>query len=512
MRQRSTIASTVGTADLRRPQDWSTLSRAAQFVIITTCMLWAPSTEQTVVRFIVGGPEATNVANALRDQVPTRWMQTNELQEKDLTRKMLRIKALETLGGWYSATRDEQQFMVSAWGAKRPGTKKLDLENEQDVLSLVKVLKQVSPEYRDSGAYATAQRFKFTPAEIASHLDGDDRSKFIATNKEAIMKTASMIGYETERVSSSTPSNDEVVREFLKETIEFDDHVISRGWLWSWKQLVERRDRKNGMNNWDRIVELFNGANRSVFTKLPEDTPPAWRSDWKWEIPGDAWVATTEADRKLDGVLFQHDHHSNSTYRHDGTVELKLTTVMFVEYGGGSSKSTVDTTKHTRSIARLCIPSLLEGTGAPTRIGDEYRYQIHADKSLSFIQVFESFLQRALSAVVGKDDLVANASKLYQQYLDQYVGGTDRIQSDEIPDDPYFANALQDCCYYSSNVLKSAARVAKQLGGRYVSIVNFPVHLHTEFMDAIKSTPAQPPSFRAETKTDLEKFFQDSGN
>ena len=36
-----------------------------------------------------------------------------------------------------------------------------------------------------------------------------------------------MIGYE-QNVSSSTPSNDEVVREFLKETIEFDDHVLPR--------------------------------------------------------------------------------------------------------------------------------------------------------------------------------------------------------------------------------------------------------------------------------------------
>ena len=509
MRQRSTIASTVGTADLRRPQDWGTLSRAAQFVIITNCMLWAPSSEQTVVRFAVGGPDAITVANALRDQAPTRWMQTNELQEKDLTRKMLRIKALETLGGWYSATRDEQQFMVSAWGAIRPSKKPLDLTSELDVSDLVNVLKQVSPEYRDSGAYATAQRFKLTPAEIASRLEGNDRLAFIDTKKEAIMQTASMIGYTTERVSSSTLSDDGLVREFLKETIEIGDHVISRGWVWSWKELIMKRDAENRTKHWDQIEKQFQHDNGSVFTKLPENTPPEWRSDWTWKIPQDEWLATTDADRKLDGVLFQHDHRNN-TYGRDDDVNLKLTTVLFVQHGNGNSDSTVGTTTLTRPITQLCIPSLLAGNdGDVVMFRNEYKYQLHTKQSLSFIQVFQSLYKLLISKYVtglfndAADDLVDVANALYSQYLKQYVGGkTER--SAAIPNDPYIKNALHDCCWYDSNIVASGASTIGQMGGKYITIVNFPVHFHSQFMDTINSKQAQQPPSRAGS---LEPFI-----
>ena len=102
------------------------------------------------------------------------------------------------------------------------------------------------------------------------------------------------------------------------------------------------------MNNWDRIVELFNGANRSVFTKLQKIHHRRggligngkFREMHGWRPP--------KPIANLTACCF----NMTITAKHvqcDSTVELKLTTV-FVEYGGGSSKSTVDTTKHTRSV------------------------------------------------------------------------------------------------------------------------------------------------------------------
>lgn len=298
--QRNIVANITGPLEIDNHLDWDKLSRACHYSLVTNTLLWAPSrmAQSFVIRIEIGTSSARTIQSQILMQRPYRWQTMGGIHEETIYRKVQIVGGLSTLGGWFSLSQEEQNFLIQYWGVQPPPLQgRLRImagwsANSVVLSKLAGILMNVSENGTDSEVYAIARANSTTPAQVGLQLknaDGDTGTQYVEQNADMIKDLAEVLRFQVTMDEEMTDSTSSRLTKYLDKMVAYNNHMISRGILFQWAGFATDAVRS-------KIYRFLKGdgvdksAARDFEAIINSDLTAFSNANWKWTIPEKSFV------------------------------------------------------------------------------------------------------------------------------------------------------------------------------------------------------------------------------